>query len=127
MALVTASYVRQLTGADVSDAERVAFLMDVASGLVQEYAGRTWTVETAPTSVKAAVAYLVHDALMVGDETPWTRAEQIGDYRVEYQDGESLGMSLSRVAHLLDLPGARRVRVGSIITPIPFDGEEESV
>lgn len=128
-ALVTPAYVHNLTGVDVTDVSRVSFLITQASGLVMEYTGRTWTDADAPTSVQVAVSYLVADSLTDDPTTPpWMRAEQIGDYRAEYQDGSSMGMDVTRVAHLLTGATVRRSRVASLVTPVPFDGlvEEES-
>lgn len=129
--LVTAEYVGLLTGVDVNtDADRTDFLITEASALVQERCGTTWTTATVPTVVKQAIAILVAQALLAavgegdggGVVPPNLRAEQIGDYRVEFDPRAPLpGMDIAAVAHLLAPWMARSVY--SVQTPVAQDGE----
>lgn len=107
VALVTPEYVADTTGADVtSNPERVDFLIIEASSLVMEYLERSFTPENAPTAVRQAVAILVHGALESGSGQSSgvdVKAEQIGDYRVEFAGAGQFtpGLDIRRVEHLL--------------------------
>lgn len=123
-ALVTAEYVAATTGADVSDTERVDFLIDEASTLVSEWLGRTFTPENAPAAVRQAVAILVDGALSTGDVgggSDEVKSEQIGDYRIEYAGAGrfSSGLDIRRVEYLLE---PYRAQARSVRTDVPMDG-----
>lgn len=125
--LVTPEYVAAVTGADISDTQRVELLIGEASRLVEEYLGMRFTADDAPTAVRQAVAILVAGALSGGGGAPGggdgdVKAEQIGDYRVEYAGvGQyAPGLDLRRVLWLLTPlrgEGRRAVR-----TDVPLEG-----
>ena len=131
-ALVDADYVAFSTGADVStDPDRVDFLIEVASGLVCERCSVAWTDATAPVSVKQAVARLVSQALAIGSDStgstgampPGIKAEQIGDYRVEFASA-AVAMDMRSVDDLLRQ--WIRGSAYSIKTDLGFDGTEDT-
>lgn len=120
--LVTPQYVAASTGADVTDVERTQFLIGEASSLVMDYVGRTYTPETAPTAVKQAVSIMVASALEAGGTDGGdVKAEQIGDYRVEFGGAGQYtdGLDIRQVEYLLAMVagGSRAIR-----TDVPLDG-----
>lgn len=123
--LVTPGYVAAVTGADISDDARVALLIDEASALVMEHLSREYTAETAPVAVRQAVAILVAGALGGDSESDGVKAEQIGDYRVEFAGGRfTSGLDIRRVEYLLAplrLAGSAR----SVRTDVALDGLDD--
>jgi hypothetical protein len=126
MLLVSPEYVASSTGADITgDPARVEFLIGEAGSLICESLGRAYTPETVPVAVKQAIAILVNTALAAdpgeGGATGGVKAEQIGDYRVEFATAGvyTSGLDLRQVAYLLDplRAGARAVR-----TDVALDG-----
>lgn len=119
--LVTPEYVAATTGADISDRERVEFLIGEASEMVMDYLGQEFTPENCPVAVKQAVSIMVDGALDESDGDADLKAEQVGDYRVEYAGSANYasGLDLRRVEHLL---GMVRGTGRSVITAIAMDG-----
>lgn len=122
--LVTPEYVAASTGADVSDEERTNFLIGEASSLVMDYLGKTYTPENAPTAVKQAVSIMVADVLEDDGEGGGggdVKAEQVGDYRVEFANAGkyTAGLDIRQVEYLLAMVdgGSRSVR-----TDVALDG-----
>jgi hypothetical protein len=126
VALVTPEYVEATTGADVSDTERVTFLIEEASALVMEWLGRTFDSTTAPTAVKQAVAILVAGALNGSSPSSpeEVKAEQIGDYRVEYAGAGryTSGLDIRRVEYLLE---PYRAQARAVRADVALDGVAE--
>jgi hypothetical protein len=125
LALVDIAYLEAVSGRAYADqAARATTLVDIASRLVREAARRPeLTGENAPEAARLAVARLVIAALDQDAEQDAVRAEQIGDYRVEFQRRSDLPgrLDLSLVDDLIDdlRPRARSVRAG---TPIEGTG-----
>jgi hypothetical protein len=123
-AIITPEYVAAVTGADVSDTPRVELLIGEATSLVEEWLDRTFD-DDMPAAVRQAIAILVAGALTDGNPGSEgdVKAEQIGDYRVEYAGigTYSPGLDIRRVIYLLTPcrgGGPRAVR-----TDVPFDGK----
>lgn len=121
--LVDIEWIANFTGLNFEDnEERAEFLAEIASDLVLSYCNATWTDLTAPVEARIAVATLTGmgwtaDAEAQGSQL---RAEQIGDYRVEFQNSPALAMDVERVAHLLRR--YRRATGYSLKTSVPLDG-----
>lgn len=117
--LVTVAFVEVVYGADV-DETRCATLITLASDIVREYCGTTWDDTTVPAQIKLAVAQMVGDAFSntPADEAS-VKAEQIGDYRVEYARASMLSMSTGPYKDVLD---KYRRSAYSINAGVPFDG-----
>jgi hypothetical protein len=121
---VTADYVAAVTGADIADATRVGILIDAATKVVSQDARQpAWLTAGAsvPEPARIAAAQLVAYALAgagAGVAGP-IRAEQIGDYRVEFAQGAiSFGMDPARVR---DLYAAWRLGAYQTVTTSPWE------
>ena len=117
--LVTVDFVETIRGETV-DATRCADLITYVSDMVREYCGTTWDSDTVPMSIAVTVANIVGDALAnaPADEIN-VKAEQIGDYRVEYARGAVANLSLDPYLSTLD---KYRPTGYSISAGVPFDG-----
>jgi hypothetical protein len=117
--LITVDFVETIYGAEV-EAGRAGDLITVASDVVREYCRTDWTDATAPAAIRLLVAQMVGDAFanVPADEAA-VKAEQIGDYRVEYARASQVALSTKPYEDVLD---RYRVRGYSISTPIAFDG-----
>ena len=117
--LVTVEFVEMIYGATV-DAERAAVLVAVASNVVREYCGAAWDSTDVPANISLAVAQMVGDAFTsTPADAAQVKAEQIGDYRVEYTRANQLAISTKPYEDVLD---KYRTRGYSITTSVPFDG-----
>lgn len=90
--LVDPAFVQVVTGLDVTAyAERVDALIDIVSQLTAEYAGTVLDPEAVRMVVKIDLAEFIADTITSrpdGDDEraeQVVRAEQVGDYRVEYR------------------------------------------
>lgn len=121
--LINASYVTLVGGRTFTDVEetRVEGLITIASNLVRSAAKADYSSTTAPEFARLAVARLVLSAFDSGQDSDGNvRAEQIGDYRVEYQRAASVqDMDLSIIDDLIKRIGRRAY---SVRTPVAFDG-----
>jgi hypothetical protein len=119
--LIDVSYVETIYGVQLDDEVRCEALILIASDLVCEEVGTPYTALTAPSRAKQAVCDLVISALSTDDEGS-VKAEQIGDYRVEYARSRA-AMDLGIVAHLL---GPLRRGAYSVKTPLGVDGPADA-
>lgn len=100
--LITPEYVAQVTGADVTDLNRVLLLIAEATEVVYAYLRRPIPSERPPAIIRIAIASVVANSLSAA-EAGNVRAEQIGDYRIEFgQASGAVGFDLRPVAHILD-------------------------
>ena len=120
--LVTVGFVQTIRGEDV-DEDRCADLITYVSTMVREHTGSSWDADTVPMIVAVTVANIVGDALAntPADEVA-VKAEQIGDYRVEYARGAVTNLSLDPYLSVLD---KYRPTGYSISAGVPFDGVED--
>lgn len=124
--LVNAAYLTLIDGRTFTEDElaRVNGLITIASNLVRSSAKIDYAATTAPEFARLAVARLVLSALDTGSTSESdanVRAEQIGDYRVEYQRSPAVqDMDMSIIEDLL-----RRIRRSSysVTMTVPLDGE----
>ena len=124
-ALIDVAYVEYMWGQSVpsdDDQGRVEFLIEEASALVIEECApysSSWSETSCPTRVKQAVARMVISVMVQPTGTDvGVKAEQIGDYRVEWaRPGQPMDVSL--VEGLLR---PYRSRAFSIQTPGAMDG-----
>ncbi len=117
--LVTVAFVEMIYGADI-DETRAAALITTASSIVREYCGASWDSSTVPTRVTLVVAQMVGNAFAnTPADAAAVKAEQIGDYRVEYSRADSLAISTKPFEDVLD---DYRTRAYSISTGVPEDG-----
>jgi hypothetical protein len=116
--LIDVAYVEVIAGREFEDSDRVEALIDIASDLVREEVGVAYTAETAPSKAKQAVCQLVLSALNAPEGDGEVKAEQIGEYRVEFARRGGV-MDIASVAHLLE---GLYVRSYSVRTPPAFDG-----
>lgn len=120
--LVTVEFAEQINGSEL-DEERAAVLIAVASDMVREHCRASWDEDTVPVRVKVAVAYMVIDALAeVPTDTGQVKAEQIGDYRVEYARPAIAALTLE--PHLSVLNDYRTTAYAVRTLPA-FDGVDE--
>ena len=125
-ALIDVTYVEQMWGQPVptsDDDGRAEFLIEEASALVIEECApysAGWTSTSVPTRVKQAVARLVISVMVqpAGNDVG-VKAEQIGDYRVEWAR-PAQPMDIALVEGLLR---PYRSRSFSIQTPGAMDGD----
>lgn len=121
--LINAAYITLIDGRTFTGAEspRVDGLISIASNLVRSAAKADYSSTTAPEFARLAVARLVLSALDSGAEGERDlRAEQIGDYRVEFQRAPAVqDMDLSIIDDLIKRIGRRSY---SVRVPIAFDG-----
>ena len=118
--LVTLSFVEVVYGIDGMDEMRGTVLITLASDIVREYCDTTWDSDTCPAQIKLVVAQMVGDAYaQTPSDAAKVKAEQIGDYRIEYAKAAAAAMSTSNYADVLDKFTRRAY---SITTSIPFDG-----
>lgn len=121
--LVNADYVALIGDRTFTDTEvtKVNALIPIASNLVRQRLKYDVSATTAPENARVAVARLclsVVDGGASGDAN--VRAEQIGDYRIEFQRGSTFQvMDMELVEDLLK-PLARRSR--SVSADVPADG-----
>lgn len=122
--LINADYValignRTLT---VDETTRATNLILIASNLVRTALKRDVSSTTAPEAAKLATARLVLSVLDGGPSGEQNvRAEQVGDYRVEFQRGPTTEfMDMTIIEDLI-----RKVAVTSrsVRMNIPFDGD----
>ena len=117
--LIDAGYVATVTGADVSDSDRVEALIQITSNLVGEILG-TGCVDPAEAStrLKVTVAQFVARGLASTPQQEAVRAEQIGDYRVEFVAGTTgnVGIDVDVLRKMLTplMPGGKNYSVQTI-------------
>lgn len=118
--LVDTAYVQTVHGATITDTTRCTALIGITSDIVREYCGTDWSSTTAPAQIKLVTAQLVSDAISKAPaDSAAVRAEQIGDYRVEYQRTSSINIDLDPYKPVLD---QYRRTAYSISVNVPFDG-----
>lgn len=118
--LVTLSFVEVVYGIDGVDEMRGTVLITLASDVVREYCGTTWDSDTCPAQIKLVVAQMVGDAYaQTPSDAAKVKAEQIGDYRIEYAKAAAAAMSTANYADVLDKYTRRAY---SITATVPFDG-----
>lgn len=119
VALIDTTFLEVVYGETITDTSRAEVLIEIASGVVLEYCNATWTASTAPMSVQLVVAQMTCDALAaVPADTATVKAEQIGDYRVEFARTSTLAIDVDRYRSTLN----RYRLVGySVVTPVPVD------
>lgn len=120
--LVTVEFVEIIRGEDVDHA-RCQSLIIYVSTMVREHCGTTWDEDTVPMLVAVTVANIIGDALAnaPADEIN-VKAEQIGDYRVEYARAAVANLSLDPYLSVLD---KYRPTGYSINAGVPFDGVDD--
>lgn len=121
--LINTAYVALIGNRTLTDAETTAAnaLIPIASNLVRSELKRDLSSTTAPEKARLAVARLVLSVLDGGSDGD-VRAEQIADYRIEYQRSPAVYvMDVAIVADLL-----RGIKAGSksVRTNVPQDGED---
>lgn len=116
--LIDVTYVEVISGRSYDDTDRVEALIEIASDLVREEVGVAYTDEDAPSKAKQAVCALVLSALNAPEGAGEVKAEQIGEYRVEFARQGGV-MDIASVSHLLE---GLYVRSYSVRTPAAFDG-----
>lgn len=118
--LVTLSFVEVVYGIDGMDEMRGTVLITLASDIVREYCGSTWDSSSVPAQIKLVVAQMVGDAYATTPaDSAKVKAEQIGDYRVEYAKAAAAAMSTAPYADVLNKFSRRAY---SITATVPFDG-----
>ena len=118
--LVTISFVEVIYGIDGMDEMRGTVLITLASDVVREYCGKAWDSSDVPAQIKLVVAQMVGDAYSTTpSDAAKIKAEQIGDYRVEYGKQAAAAMSTAPYADVLNKYATRAF---SISTNVPFDG-----
>ena len=115
--LITVEYVETILGSDV-DETRTEALIEIASDLVRDSVGFDYADDNSPARIKQAVCQLVISALISPGEEGSVKAEQIGDYRVEFARTRD-AMDLAIVEELI---GPFRRRAYSVTTPVSSDG-----
>jgi hypothetical protein len=118
--LIDVAYVETISGSEVAEGDeaRCEALIEIASDLVREEVGTAYTPENAPAKAKQAVCQLVLSALNAPGDESVVKAEQIGDYRVEFSRPGGV-MDISTVEHLLE---GLAIRSYSVRTPLALDG-----
>jgi hypothetical protein len=121
--LVNTDYValignRTLTGDETT---RASGLIPIASNLVRGEFKKDYSSTTAPEAARLAVARLVLSVLDQDAEN--LRAEQIGDYRAEFQRGDA--KQLMDVSIIADLVRGKATTSRSIRVNLPLDGVDE--
>lgn len=102
--IIDAEFVKTVTGADISNLQRVDELISITSDLVaEELVGPTACInpELAPMRLKVVVAEFVAYNLTIRPGDQVVKAEAMGDYRVEYQTTSTSGMDLDRLKRML--------------------------
>lgn len=118
--LVTLSFVEVVYGIDGIDEMRGTVLITLASDIVREYCGTTWDSANCPAQVRLVAAQMVGDAYAVTpSDAAKVKAEQIGDYRIEYAKAAAAAMS---TAPYVDVLNKFTRRAYSISAGVPFDG-----
>lgn len=121
--LVNAAYVALIGNRTLTSDEttRATNLIPIASNLVRTALKRDVSSTDAPEAAKIAVARLVLSVLDSGpDGEANLRAEQIGDYRAEFQRAEPV--QLMDMSIIRDLMSQVAVRSRSLRMSIPLDG-----
>ena len=121
--LINTDYVALVSGRDLTDAEiaRADGLIPIASNLVRGAFRNDSSAPTAPEAARLATARLVMSVLERDAEN--LRAEQIGDYRAEFQRGDAT--QLMDVSIIADLVRGRATTARSIRVNLPEDGVDE--
>lgn len=84
--LITPEFLHTVTGVDVSDTASVEALILITSTLIGEELGGCVDPETATMKLRVVCAqYTAYSMSPRGSGPAAVRAEQVGDYRVEYQ------------------------------------------
>jgi hypothetical protein len=122
--LIDVAYVETISGTTIADEDeaRCEALIEIASDLVREEVGVAYTPENAPAKAKQAVCQLVLSALNAPGDDSMVKAEQIGDYRVEFTRPGGV-MDVTTVAPLLE---GLAIRSYSVRTPAALDGVDVS-
>jgi hypothetical protein len=89
--LITPDFLHTVTGVDVSDTAAVEELIVITSTLIGEELGGCVDPETATMKLRVVCAQYTAYVMTsgAGGSSAALRAEQIGDYRVEYQNSSS--------------------------------------
>jgi hypothetical protein len=117
-ALVDTTFVKTVTGVDVSDTDRVESLIVIASTLIGEEFGACVDPDEASMRLRTVcanyVAYMMTSG--AGGAAGALRAEQIGDYRVEYQGNRTSESDLQVLRDMLSaMYGGSAYSVGTLV------------